>query len=452
VTSLAPGARVHIVGVGGAGMSGLARLLVEMGCDVSGSDTVDSVVLVSLRDAGVAIHAGHDASQGADAQIVVWSPAIPENNVELVAARNRGATLLTRAQVLASLAQRQPVIGLTGTHGKTTATSMLTLVLHAAGRDDSRLLGAAVTGLGENGHFGSGSLVLEVDESFGTFSLLAPFALGLLNVESDHLDHYVTVEALEGEFAQLLARTTGPVVVWSDDPGASRVASRSGREVQLVGTHDAAWIVDNVTLAKRSASFTLTGPNGALELILGVTGAHNVANAAVVAALASALDVAPDAIVTGLRAFAGAPRRFEYLGQWRGVDVYEDYAHLPGEIAATLAATRSMGYQRVTAVFQPHRVTRTLSLAQQLAAALEAADNIVIADIYTSGEANPTGVTGELVARHIHARRGATSAYGATFDDVVNVLESRHDQSDVVLLLGAGDIAQVAQRLSGGLS
>ncbi|MGA2970091.1 MAG: UDP-N-acetylmuramate--L-alanine ligase [Acidimicrobiales bacterium] len=452
MTSLAPGVRVHVVGVGGAGMSGLARLLVEMGCGVSGSDVVESPVLVSLRDAGVVVTVGHDASNGSDAQIIVFSPAIPESNVELVAARNRGASLLTRAQVLATLAQRQPVIGLTGTHGKTTATSMLAHVLHAAGRDDSRLLGAAVTGLGENGHLGTGSLVLEVDESFGTFSLLVPFALGLLNVESDHLDHYGTVEALEAEFAHLLARTTGPVVVWGDDPGAARVASRSGRDVQLVGTRDAAWTVENVTLDKRSASFRLTGPIGALELCLGVTGAHNVANAAVVAALASALGVAPDAIATGLRAFCGAPRRFEYLGQWRGVDVYEDYAHLPGEIAATLAAARSIGYERVTAVFQPHRVTRTLSLAEPLAAALEGADNIVVADIYASGEANPTGATGELVARHIHARPGATSAYGATFDDVLKVLESRHDQSDVVLLLGAGDIAQVAQRLSGGLS
>jgi UDP-N-acetylmuramate--alanine ligase len=452
VNSLAPGARVHIVGVGGAGMSGLARFLVEMGCDVSGSDAVESPVLDSLRDAGVSVYVGHDASQGSDAQIVVCSPAVAPDNVELVTARARHASVLTRAQVLAPLAQRQPVIGLAGTHGKTTATSMMSHVLHAAGRDDSRLLGAAVTGLGENGHFGSGSLILEVDESFGTFSLLRPFALGLLNVEPDHLDHYGTVEALEGEFARLLARTTGPVAVWSDDPGATRVASRSEREVQFVGTHDAAWIVDNVSLAKRSASFTLSGPNGVLHLTLGVTGVHNVANAAVVAALASTLDVADDAIVKGLHAFAGAPRRFEYLGAWRGVDVYEDYAHLPGEIAATLAATRAIGYERVTAVFQPHRVTRTLSLAQQLAAALEGADNIVVADIYTSGEANPTGVTGELVARHIHARSGATRAYGATFDDVVGVLESLHDQSDVVLLLGAGDIAQVAQRLSGGLS
>jgi UDP-N-acetylmuramate--alanine ligase len=451
MNSLDPGVRVHIVGVGGAGMSGLARLLVEMGCDVSGSDTTDSAVLVSLRGAGVVVYVGHDASHGSNAQVVVWSPAVSDSNVELVTARSRDASLLTRAHVLALLAQRQPVIGLTGTHGKTTATSMMVHVLHATGRDDSRLLGAPVTGVGENGHFGGESLVLEVDESFGTFSLLAPFALGLLNVEPDHLDHYGSVESLEEEFAHLLARATGPVVVWGDDPGAARVAQRSGRDVQLVGTHDAAWIVDNVSLARRSASFTLTGPSGPLQLTLGVTGAHNVANAAVVAALAFRLDVAPEAIVTGLHDFAGAPRRFEYLGQWRGVDVYEDYAHLPGEIAATLVATRSIGYERVTVVFQPHRVTRTLNLAPELAEALEGADNIVITDIYASGEANPTGATGELVARHVHTRRGATSAYAATFDDVVDLLESRHDQSDVVLLLGAGDIAQVAQRLSGGL-
>jgi UDP-N-acetylmuramate--alanine ligase len=423
-----------------------------MGCAVSGSDVADSVVLEELRRAGVATYVGHDPSQGSSAEAVLWSPAIPSDNVELVAARERGATLLTRAEVLACLARRQPVIGLTGTHGKTTATSMMVRVLHAAGRDDSRLLGAAVTGLGANGHWGRDSLVLEVDESFGTFALLEPFALGLLNVEADHLDYYGTLDDLEEAFRELVERTSGPVVAWGDDAGARRVVGRSKRDVELVGTGgDAAWRVSDVQLARRRSRFTLVGSDESFDVELAVTGNQNVANAAVVAVLARSLGVDPPAIVSGLGDFAGAPRRFEYRGTWRGVDVYEDYAHLPGEIAATIAATRSAGYERITAVFQPHRVTRTLHLAPQFATAFEGADHVIITDIYTAGEANPTGVTGEVIASHVVLGSPATSAYAATSDDVLTMLEALHDQSDVVLLLGAGDIASVASELRGGL-
>jgi len=450
---LAPGTSVHIVGVGGAGMSGLALLLHEMGGVVSGSDAEDSVVLEQLRRAGVATFVGHDPSQGSTAEVVLWSPAIPADNVELAAARARGATLLTRAEVLASVARLQPVVGLTGTHGKTTATSMMVRVLHAAGRDDSRLLGAAVTGLGANGHWGRDSLILEVDESFGTFTLLEPAALGLLNVEADHLDHYGTLESLEEAFRQLVERTSGPVVAWGDDEGARRVARRSQRDVELVGSGDETpWRVSNVALARGRSHFTLAGEDRPFDVELEVTGHHNVANAAVVAVLARSLGVDTAAIVTGLGAFTGAPRRFEYRGRWRGVDVYEDYAHLPGEIAATIAATRAAGYERVTAVFQPHRVTRTVRLAPQFATAFEGARHVVITDVYTAGEANPSGVTGEIIASHVRlSDPEATCIYAATFVDVLEVLETVHDRSDVVLLLGAGDIATVASQLRGGL-
>jgi UDP-N-acetylmuramate--alanine ligase len=297
-------------------------------------------------------------------------------------------------------------------------------------------------------------LILEVDESYGTFSLLAPYALGLLNVEADHLDHYGTLDALEGAFVELIERTSGPVVAWSDDEGVRRVSSRSSREVLFVGaTHDASWRVTNVVLSRHGATFGLVGPQESFQLQLRVTGNHNVANAAVVAVLARNLGVGAHEIANGLAAFEGAPRRFQLLGRWRGVDVYEDYAHLPGEIAATLATTRGIGYQHITAVFQPHRVTRTLQLAPQFAAAFDLAQNVVITDIYAAGEDNPTGVTGEIIANHVRlSSPSATCAYGATFGDVLEILEVKHDQSDVLLLLGAGDIASVATSLSGGIS
>ena len=453
MNALAPRARVHVVGVAGAGMSGVARLLVEMGCSVSGSDEHESPVLGELRDAGVHVFIGHDASHVIDAEIVLWSPAIDPDNVELVRAREGGATMMARAELLAELARRQPVIGLTGTHGKTTATSMMVNVLAAAKRDDSRLLGAPVRGVGANGHWGRESLILEVDESYGSFALLVPSALGLLNVEADHLDHYQTLDALEGAFVGLIERTTGPVVAWGDDEGAARVAARSEHDVVLVGRGDhGPWRVLNQHIARARSSFTLRGPDGDLELVLGVTGAHNVANAAVAAVLALELDVAASDVASGLARFRGVPRRFELLGQWRGVDVYEDYAHLPGEISATLETLRAVGYERVTAVFQPHRVTRTLRLVTSFATSFVDATNVVVTDIYRAGEANPTHVTGAVVA---DALRDADPArhvvYAATFEEVAASLEALHGESDVVVLLGAGDVASVASRLSGGV-
>ncbi len=449
---LGSGTNVHIVGVGGAGMSGLARLLVEIGAKVSGSDLSDSVVLEELRTLGVTVSVGHESANSDHAHVVLWSPAVPADNVELLTAQRAGATMLSRSQVLAELATMRPVIGLTGTHGKTTATSMMVHVLAAAGRDDGRLLGADVLGVGANGHWGSGDLILEVDESYGTFGMLRPHALGLLNVEADHLDHYGTLHVLEEAFSNLIDRTTGPVVVWSDDQGARRVSALAHREVLTVGTHDdSEWRVSNVEVTKHEAAFSLSGPAMTMSLTLHVTGAHNVYDAAVVAVLARSLGVGVDAIAEGLAAFQGAPRRFELLGSWRDLDVYESYAHLPGEISAIVTATHAAGYERITAVFQPHRVTRTLALAGEFAPAFDGVTNVVVTDIYTAGEPNPTGVTGDIVHRSIQARgAGAHSIYCADLKDVPEVLDSLHDESDVVLLLGAGDVASVATRLSGG--
>jgi UDP-N-acetylmuramate--alanine ligase len=450
VTIFDPGVKVHIIGVGGAGMSGVARLLAESGALVSGSDLADSVVLEELRALGVSVALGHDASNTTGAQFVLWSPAVKSDNVELIAAREGGAALVSRAQVLADLAQVRPVVGLTGTHGKTTATSMMVHVMKAAGRDAGRLLGAGVIGVGSNGHSGIGDVIVEIDESYGTFALVRPHALGLLNVEADHLDHYGTLASLESAFAELIDRTSGPVVIWSDDAGAQRVANSATREVVRVGTRAGEWRVSEVTVSRHDARFTLHGPGVQERLTLNVTGVHNVADAAVVAVLAAQLGVSFEAITSGLARFQGAPRRFELLGSWRGVDVYESYAHLPGEIAAILSATRAAGYERITAVFQPHRVTRTIALAEDFAPSFDLASTVIVTDIYTAGEPNPTGVTGEVIAEAISRRgAGATTTYCASTDDVPDVLEALHDGSDVVVLLGAGDVATVATKLRG---
>lgn len=449
---LAPGTRVHIVGIAGSGMSGLARLLMEMGCIVSGSDASHSVVLDELAALGIETHEGHDVSNLAPSDVVLWSPAVALDNVELLEAKRRGATPLSRREILGELASRQRVIGFTGTHGKTTATSMMVHVRRAAGLDDSRLLGAAVTGIGANGHYGRDDLILEVDESYGTFQLLAPYALGVLNIEADHLDHYGNLASLEGAFAALMQRTTGPVVVWNDDEGARRVGSSIDGDVRTVGTtDDAAWTVRNVELARHRASFELSHDGERLGIELGVTGFHNVANAAVVAVVAKELGVTNDALQRGLASFQGAPRRFQYLRRWGSADVYEDYAHLPGEISATLRATESAGYERIAAVFQPHRVTRTTNLVSAFAGAFEGAREVIVTDIYDAGEPNPLGVTGEIVANAIReVNHTATTVYAPTFSDVRAQLERVRGHCDVILLLGAGDIASVVATLDEG--
>jgi UDP-N-acetylmuramate--alanine ligase len=439
------------VGIGGAGMSGLARLLFEAGVHVSGSDLVDSAVLESLRSMGLSIAVGHDVTAAAKADVLLWSPAVANDDVELEAARANGVLLLARPEVLAQLARTRPVIGLTGTHGKTTATSMMVQVMAADGRDVGRLLGADVVGVGANGHWGSGAVVVEVDESYGTFTLVHPHALGVLNVEADHLDHYGTLGALERAFGELIDRTSGPVVIWSDDAGARRVADIAARDVVRVGTREGEpWHVSDVGVTRRDAHFTLRGPDVDERFTLNVTGAHNVADAAVVAVLATQLGLSVDAVHAGLAAFVGAPRRFDLLGSWRGIDVYESYAHLPGEIAAILSATRAAGYERITAVFQPHRVTRTLALVDDFAPSFDLATTVIVTDIYTAGEANPTGVTGAVIAEAITRRgAGAATTYCASIEDVPEALEGLADQSDVVVLLGAGDVASIAAKLRG---
>lgn len=441
------GNRVHIVGVGGAGMSSLAVLLKGYGCEVSGCDAGNAAVLGELRELGVDAISGHDANHVTSADVVLWSPAVPADHVELVAARERNLVMMPRPRVLAELSSLTAVIGITGTHGKTTATSMLVQIMKAAGRDDSRLLGAPVRGVGFGGYFGSGALIAEVDESYGAFSELHPFALGLLNVESDHLDHYGSLEKLESAFTDVLRRTSGPVVVWTDDAGASRVASALHRDWVSVGTtNDATWHLGDIEVSPRGSRARLVGTVD-VDIDLRVTGRHNLANAAVTAVLAMSVGVEPAHVTEGLRKFRGAPRRFEHLATWNQIDVVDDYAHLPGEIGATVEAARAAGYQRIVAIFQPHRVTRTLSVAGGFAPAFDDVDDVIVTDIYTAGEPNPDRLTGEFVADFVRDRGITRAHYAPTLSDAAQCLDAAGVDADLVLILGAGDVNKVLDYL-----
>jgi UDP-N-acetylmuramate--alanine ligase len=443
------GTRVHIIGVGGAGMSGVARLLRDLGCVVSGSDAAPSATLQALAAEGLDVYAGTSAKRASQAAVVLWSPAVDRSNLEMAAARDAGAQLVARAELLSALSNQLSVIGLTGTHGKTTATSMLVHIFAAAGRPAGRLLGVPVLGVGANGAAVGHELIMEVDESYGTFTAMSPQALGVLNVEADHLDYYGTVANLEEAFAALVERTSGPVVYFADDPGARRVTAGHAGALG-VGAHEGAVRLHDVTLSARGASWRLDGGDISLALTMTVTGAHNVANASVAATLAHQLGVGNEAIAAGLGNFVGAPRRFQLWGKCAGAAVYEDYAHLPGELRATIGAAHDAGYQRLAAVFQPHRITRTVNLLEEFVDAFEGVTHLVVTDIYTAGEENPNGVTGQVLADRVHAAHPTLHVtYAPTLAQAEDALAALAANVDAILVLGAGDVGTIAANLTG---
>lgn len=431
-------------------MSALAQLLTERGCSVSGCDAHESTALDRLSALGVRTSIGHGDEHVRDVDVVTASPAVPAHASELAAARERGVRVVSRAEVLAALALVAPMVGFAGTHGKTTTTSMAAHVWTAARRDPSWLLGAPVGGLGEAGHYVDGSdLLVEVDESYGTFALVAPTALAVLNVDPDHLDFYGDAATLERAFADLVDRTSDDVVIWTDHPGANRVASLLTRDIVRVGRDaDASFRVTRQSLSRVSSRFVLVTPTVEIEIELAVPGAHNVANAAVAASMALVRGIDAAAVQSGLGDFVGAPRRFEYRGDIRGTTIVDDYAHLPAEVAETIATARSAGFQRLAVVFQPHRVTRTLALAPDFAGVFDGVERVIVTDIYTAGESNPDGVTGEIVARAV--RGGSTPpavTYEATLEGAAASAAALLGDVDALLILGAGDVGRVIDLL-----
>lgn len=431
-------------------MSGVARYLAERGCEVSGSDRAASATLAELADT-MNVYVGSRPEVVRQAELVTMSPAIREGDVELAAAREAGIAVLSRSEMLGRLSQDHDVVAFAGTHGKTTATSMYLMVTKAAGQHPSWLLGAPVKNFGSNGGFGSRHLVLELDESYGTFTHVEPSVLGLLNVEADHLDHYGDLAGVQKAFRQLVSRTKQHVVVWFDSTAHELV--RTVASVVTVGENPAAtWRVLDVVESVTNSSFLLDGPSGRLQISLVVPGHHNVINAAIVAVTAILEGISPRDIERGLASFQGAPRRFEPHGRMRdsGAQVIEDYAHLPSEIQTTIETARGIDGRDVVAVFQPHRVTRTVNLAEEFGPAFAGLRELVVTDIYTSGEPNPQGVTGELIVDSVRRHSNLPVRYVPSRDEAVEYLRNLDPVPDVILVLGAGDIGEVALWLTEG--
>lgn len=439
--------RIHIVGVGGAGMSGLAKLLAQSGRTVTGSDLRPSPSFGELRDLGVDVWDGHRPEAVAGAQLVVASSAIPETDPELRAAGDRGISVWERPRLLAAITENMPAIGFTGTHGKTTSTGLAVTGLRAVGRDPSFLVGGRLLGLGTGAHLGERDVfALEADEAFGTFQHLHLRGLLVTNIEADHLDHYGTLAHLEEAFLQVAQATRGPVVVCADDPGARRLAENA-RVITYGTSPDASWQVSDVGTAGGAVQFRVAGHGEEVAVSIPRPGRHIALNGAGVIALLGELGFDIQEVGAGLGAYAGVRRRFETRGRIGGVLVIDDYAHHPTEIAATIAAARAQHDGRIVAAFQPHRYSRTGELWEALGRALAAADLVVVTDVYDAGEKPIPGVTGSLVAGAAEAA-GAATIYVARRSQLAEAVADALESGDLLLTLGAGDITGLATELT----
>lgn len=432
---------IHMIGVGGAGMSGLAKLLAQRGLTVTGSDLKPSSVIDALSGVGVETWIGHRPDRVGAVDVVVASSAVPDHDSELRAAREAGIVTARRPALLRGVTMAFPTIGFSGTHGKTSSTAMAVAALRSCDRDPSFIVGGELTDLNTGAHLGDHDLLLlEADEAFGTFRHLELTALGVTNIEADHLDYYRTVTALEEAFAQVAAGTAGPVVACVDDSGIRRLAERT--KVIGYGTNrDAAWRIADIELSEIS-SFTLHGRGASHRVQLRQPGLHVVLNAAGVLALLGELGYDLDCAIEGIRRFGGVRRRFEMKARIGGVSIIDDYAHHPTEVASTVEAARMMTAGRLWVVFQPHRYTRTAALAPAFGVPLANADRVIITDVYGAGEEPQPGVTGRLVAEAVRAGGGEVD-YVEHLADVPSHFTDALEPGDTVVLMGAGDVSTI---------
>jgi UDP-N-acetylmuramate--alanine ligase len=439
--------RVHIVGAGGAGMSALAKILVGLGHEVTGSDMRGGVALEGLADLGVSVVTGHEPALASGADLVVASSAVPDDDVELAAARGFGVPVWRRPQLLEALSSQFDTIGATGTHGKTTTTAMLVTALRAIGGDPSFVVGGDLVGLGTNGHLGRDQiLVVEADEAFRTFESIHLSGLVVTNVEVDHLDHFGDEIALMESFIGVARSVSGPVLCCADDEG-SRVVARAVAASTYGFAPGAAWAITDLVTGRSDTRFTLSGPSGSTEVRVPRPGRHIAQNAAGALALLAELGHDLGALGSSLNGFRGVGRRWEHRGTVRGVVLFDDYAHHPTEVRATLEAARVSGPRRLWAVFQPHLYSRTARFSEEFGEALALADVVVVTDVYGAREEPVPGVTGELVADAARGR-GAEIHYVPHRGDLGAYLAPLLEDGDLVVSMGAGDITLLHTELA----
>lgn len=451
--------RVHFVGIGGAGMSGIAEVLVNQGFQVSGSDLAESATTRRLRDLGASVFLQHDAAHIQGADVLVISSAVKANNPEVAAARELRIPVVPRAEMLAELMRFRRGIAVAGTHGKTTTTSLTASLLAEAGLDPTFVIGGLLNAWGSNARLGTGEyLVAEADESDGSFLLLQPVIALVTNIDRDHLENYDgSFDNLKKAFLEFLHHLPfyGAAVLCLDDEHLQELLPQVTRAVVTYGLSPQADIRgSNVRQIGRTMAFDLQLPNEEekREVILNLPGSHNVQNALGAIAVAWELGIDIPEVLSALTEFKGVGRRFAEVGDYRWGDgrvlVVEDYGHHPSELKATLAAARG-GWpeRRLVAVFQPHRYSRTRDLFDDFAQVLSSADAVVLTEIYAAGETPIDGIDSRALCQSIRARGRVEPVLIADVDDIIQELPAMLQANDLVLLLGAGNIGQLAQQI-----
>ena len=451
---------IHFVGIGGAGMSGIAEILLTLGYTVSGSDQRRTDSLERLERLGAKVFVGHDAQHVEGANVVVYSSAIARDNAEIVAARRRQIPVIPRAEMLAELMRLKYGIAIAGTHGKTTTTSMVGAVLADGRLDPTIVVGGRVLNFGANARLGQGEyLVAEADESDGSFLKLAPTIAVVTTIDAEHLDYYGSLEGISEAFLTFLNKVPfyGAAIVCLDEPNVQRLLPRLDKRIITYGLESGADLVARrLHLAGLTSRFEVVHRGAAIgECTLRVPGRHNVANALAAIAVGLDLEVPFPTIQTALAGFAGVQRRFQVRGTAGGVTVVDDYGHHPAEIRATLAAAKAGFEGRVVTIFQPHRYTRTFHLRDDFVTAFNQADVLVVLDIYAAGETPIEGVSAADLAERIRAHGHRHVSYlGGDRAALLDHLSDITRPGDLVLTLGAGDVGQLGpallERLGGG--
>jgi UDP-N-acetylmuramate--alanine ligase len=452
--------RIHFVGIGGIGMSGIAEVLLNLGYKVSGSDLKSSAVTERLAGLGAVIFEGHRAENIAGAEVVVTSSAIATDNPEVTEAHKLHIPVIQRAEMLAELMRLKYGIAVAGMHGKTTTTSMVAAVLAAGGLDPTVVVGGRVDAMGSNARLGKSQyLVAEADESDRSFLKLSPILSVVTNIDREHMDCYRNMRDVKNTFLEFMDRVPfyGMVVACNDDPLLRKLLPEVQRRTVTYGVRRGSDFLikldptkrDSVSDARPLTRFQVSyGKAGEQkedlgEFTLHVPGTHNVLNATAAIAVGVGLDIGVEAIRTALDQFRGVDRRFQLRGRVAGVSVIDDYGHHPTEIKATLAAARQCRFRKVHVVFQPHRYTRTRDLMEEFTTAFQDADSLFVLDIYAASEKPIEGVTGEGLARRISEKSGRGFQYVSSFADAVNSATAVAQDGDMILTLGAGSVSQL---------
>lgn len=437
--------RIHFVGIGGSGMCPIAEILYHRGYELTGSDTSESDTLQRVRSYGIPVFMGQRAENIGNAQLVVYTAAVKPDNPELVAARGRGIPTVERSVMLGMVTKKYPnCIAVSGTHGKTTTTAMITQILIDAGKDPSAVIGGKLPSIGANGRAGSsGTIVCEACEYVDTFLQLTPAVSVILNIDNDHLDYFKTVDNIIRSFRQFAVQTTEAVVVNGDNKNAMKAVEGIGnaRIVTFGLSPENDYRAENIENTERARErFSIVTKDGrTARVTLSIPGRHNIYNALAAFAVADRMGVDTDGIVKSLHAFTGVHRRFELLGRFGGVTVADDFAHHPTELTATLTAAKQMGFSRVWAVFQPHTYSRTYLLLDEFAKALSIADKVVLSEILAVREKNVYNIYAKDLAEKIPG-----CVWFPGFEEIAGYMVENAADGDLILTLGGGDIYKCA--------